>query len=76
MNFLPSPGVPLFPSTHSPLFSSPKILGVYSIKEQVYSISYVICNNIYTKNSYQRPFYVVNETAYSLQVAKIKNNSE
>ena len=76
MNLLPSPSVPLFPSTRSPLISSPKILGAYSIKEQFYSVSYVICNNIYTKNSYQRPFYVVNETAYSLQVAKNKNHGE
>jgi hypothetical protein len=74
MKFLSASGMPHFPSTHSPLISSPKILGIYSIKEQFYNISDVICNNIKTKNSCQGAFYMVNVTAHSLQLATNKHH--
>jgi len=76
MNFLSAPDVPHFPPTNSPLISSLKILGVYSVKGQFYKISDVICDNIKNNNSCKRAFCVVNVTAYSLQVATNKHNIE
>jgi hypothetical protein len=76
MNFLSAAGVPHFPPTHSPLISLPKILGVYSVKDQFDSISDVIGNNIKKNNPCKPAFYVVNVTAYSLQVATDKLHIE